>query len=67
MSGKPLGSVRMITQSFRAEPEQCRKMAALGGGEWLRAMIDATPWPRGAKENQPARPIPPSCMGKRAR
>ena len=67
MSGKLLGSARMITQSFRAEPEQCRKLAAVGGAAWIRSLIDATPWPRGAKDTTPARSIPPSCMGKRGR
>jgi hypothetical protein len=56
MSGKLLGSARMVTQSFRAEPEQLRKFTALGGGEWMRAVIDATPWPRGAKATAPAKP-----------
>ncbi len=57
MSGARLkGSVRMVTQSFRAEPEQCRKFTALGGGEWMRQVLDATPWPRGAKASTPAKP-----------
>lgn len=59
MSGAKLkGKVRMVTQSFRAEPEQTRKFAALGGGEWMRKVLDATPWPRGAKSTPaPAKPV----------
>lgn len=50
MSGAKLqGKARMVTQSFRAEPEQLQKFAALGGGAWMRQMLDATPWPRGTK------------------
>ncbi len=31
----------MVVQSFRAEPAQLRKFAALGGGAWARSLIDA--------------------------
>lgn len=49
MSGKLLGKARMVPASFRAEPEQILKFAALGGGAWMRAKLDAEPWPRGTK------------------
>ncbi len=53
MSGKLLGKTRMVPASFRAEPEQLRKFTALGGGAWLRGLIDAAPWPRGTKGQAP--------------
>lgn len=53
MSGKLLGKARMVPASFRAEPEQLRKFTALGGGAWLRGLIDAAPWPRGTKGQAP--------------
>lgn len=57
MSGaKLIGAERMPTQSFRAQPEQLRKFKALGGSAWMRRVLDATPWPRGAKPvKQPVR------------
>lgn len=53
MSGKLSGKARMVPASFRAEPEQLRKLTALGGGAWLRGLIDVAPWPRGTKPSNP--------------
>jgi hypothetical protein len=48
MSGaRLLGAERMVVQSFRAEPAQLRKFAALGGGAWVRERIHCAP--RGSK------------------
>jgi hypothetical protein len=47
MSGKLLGKERMVTRSFRATPDELRKFAALGGGAWVRRLIQNTP--RGSK------------------
>lgn len=46
---KPLGDAKMLTGTFRRTAEQAAKLEALGGGAWLRAQIDAAPWPRGTK------------------
>lgn len=37
------------TGTFRRTDEQAAKLAALGGGAWICAQIDITPWPRGTK------------------
>jgi len=39
----------MKTQTFRRTEAQGAKYDALGGGTWLRATLDATPWPKGTK------------------
>lgn len=45
----------MVTRSFRATPEELRKFAALGGGAWVRRLIQAAP--RGVKvERRPSVP-----------
>lgn len=49
-SGRPpLGDEKMGTGTFRRSQEQADKLCVLGGSEWLRAQIDAAPWPRGSK------------------
>jgi hypothetical protein len=64
MSGKLIGKTRMVPGSFRAEPEQLRKFAALGGGAWMRAKLDAEPWPRGTEGQAPSwRPKAASPVG----
>ena len=47
--GQLLGDRKMITHTFRASEDQLLKLDALGGAAWLRAAIDAAPWPRGTK------------------
>lgn len=42
----------METGTFRRTEEQAVKLEALGGAKWIRAQIDAAPWPRGAKPRQ---------------
>lgn len=40
---------RKKTRTFRSTDDQAAKLAALGGGAWICAQLDATPWPRGTK------------------
>jgi hypothetical protein len=40
---------KLTTLTFRGSIEHREKLAALGGGAWMRAQIDAAPWPRGTK------------------
>ncbi len=49
--GRPKASTeeKMHTVTFRRTHEQGLKLDALGNGEWIRAQIDAAPWPRGTK------------------
>ena len=39
---KPV-EARMVTVTFRATPAQKAKFRSLGGGKWVRFVIDVTP------------------------
>lgn len=43
------GSEKMHTRTFRCTDEQATKLEALGGAQFIRDTLDATPWPRGSK------------------